>query len=119
MKYLKQLLIILAFSLAGELLQTVIPLPIPAAIYGFILLFLALLTGLLKAEAIEKTAAFLIGIMPVLFVAPAVNILSYFDVIVPSLVPVTVIVVVSTVVVFGVAGLVTQALSRKAGGENG
>ena len=118
MKYLKQLLIILAFSLAGELLQTVIPLPIPAAIYGFILLFLALLTGLLKPRHIDKTAAFLISIMPVLFVAPAVNLISYFDVIAPQLVPIAVIVVVSTVLVLGVSGLVTQALLKKEGNEN-
>lgn len=117
MKYLKQLLIILAFSLAGELLATLVPLPIPAAIYGFVLLFLALLTGLLKPEHIDQTAQFLIGIMPVLFVAPAVNLLSYFDVIAPSLVPITVIVLVSTFLVFAVAGYVTQWLTKKEGGK--
>lgn len=119
MRYLKQLLIILAFSLLGELLARVVPLPVPAAIYGFILLFVALLTGLLKPRHIDKTAEFLIGIMPVLFVAPAVNLLSYFDVIKPKLVPIAVIVVVSTVVVFGVAGLVTQCLLKKEGKKNG
>lgn len=119
MKYLKQLLIILAFSLAGELLQTLIPLPIPAAIYGLVLLFLALLTGLLKPERIADTADFLIGIMPVLFVAPAVNILAYFDVIAPKLVSIAVITLVSTFVVFAVSGHVTQLLRRKEDRENG
>lgn len=119
MKYLKQLLIILAFSLAGQFLQTVIPLPIPAAIYGLVLLFLSLQTGLLKPEKIQETADFLISIMPVLFVAPAVNILAYFDIIAPKLVPITVIVVVSTFVVFAVAGYVTQLLRRKEGREDG
>lgn len=118
MKYLKQLLIILAFSLVGELLASVVPLPVPAAIYGFILLFVALLSGLLKPSHIDKTAEFLISIMPVLFVAPAVNLLSYFDVIAPRLVPIAVIVAVSTVAVFGVAGLVTQLLIRKGGSRN-
>ena len=81
MKYLKQLLIILAFSLAGEALQALIPLPIPAAIYGIVLLLIALCTGVLKAQAISDTAHFLIGIMPLLFVAPAVNILKNWGVI--------------------------------------
>ena len=45
MKYVKQLLIILAFTLVGEVLARVIPFPIPAAIYGFVLLFVALCTG--------------------------------------------------------------------------
>ena len=83
MKYLKQALIILAFTLAGELLAKAIPLPIPAAIYGFILLFTALCTGLLKPSAIDKTADFMISLMPLLFVAPAVGILEYFDILAP------------------------------------
>ena len=113
MKYIPQFLYILSFSFIGEVLQAAIPLPIPAAIYGFVLLFLTLCTGLLKPEHIDETASFLIGIMGIMYVAPAVNILAYYDVIAPSLVPVCVIVLSSTVVVFGVAGLVTQWLRRK------
>ena len=113
MNYIKQILIILAFTLVGEVLQAVIPLPVPAAIYGFVLLFLALCTGLLKEEHVADTADFLIRIMGVLFVAPAVNLLSYFDLIAENWVSITTIVVVSTVCVFAVSGLVTQALTRK------
>ena len=40
MKYLTQFFWILLFCALGELLQAVIPFPIPAAIYGLVLLFL-------------------------------------------------------------------------------
>ena len=119
MKYLKQLLLILLFSFAGELLQTLIPLPIPAAIYGLVLLLVALCTGLLKPDKIKDTANFLISIMPLLFVAPAVNILQYWGVIAPDLGAILVIVVVSTFLVFMVAGLVTKLLLKKGGEDNG
>ena len=119
MKYLSQFCILLGFALLGEALQKLIPLPIPASVYGLVLLFLALCTGLLKPEHIEETASFLVGIMGIMYVAPAVNILAYYDVIAPQLVPVCVIVLTSTVVVFAVAGLVTQWLRRKGGAENG
>ena len=119
MKYIKQLLIILAFSLLGEFLATVLPLPIPAAIYGLVLLFFALCTGLLKPEAISDTANFLIGIMPVLFVAPGVRLPQYWGIIKADLVPICVIVVSSTFVVFAVSGLVTKALLKKGGEDNG
>ena len=119
MKYIKQILVILAFSFVGEVLAGVIPLPVPGAIYGFVLLFAALCTGLLKEETIRETANFLISVMGILFVAPAVNILSYYNVIAPALVPICVIVVSSTVVVFAVAGLVTQWLRRKGGSQDG
>lgn len=119
MKYIKQLMWILAFSGIGELLQAVIPLPIPAAIYGLVLLLTALCTGLLKAEKIADTARFLIAIMPLLFVAPAVSILGSWAVIAPNVVAILVIMCVSTVIVFAVAGLVTKLLLGKEARNNG
>ena len=119
MNYLKQLLILLAFSGLGELLAWVIPLPIPAAIYGLVLLFVALCTGIVKPAAIDKVANFLIQIMPVLFVAPAVKLLQYWGIIRDNLIPICVIVVSSTFVVFAVSGLVTKALLKRGGDGNG
>ena len=113
MKYLTQLLYILLFTGLGELLESVIPLPIPAAIYGLVLLLIALCTGILKPEKIADTARFLITVMPLLFVAPAVNILRYWNIIRSEAVAICVIMVVSTVVVFSVSGLVTKALLKK------
>ena len=113
MKYLKQLFLIGTFSMVGELLAAVVPLPVPAAIYGLVLLFLSLLCGLIKLEQVSDTAHFLIGIMPLFFVAPTVKLLGYWDVIAPALVPICVVLVTSTIVVFVVAGLVTQALCKK------
>ena len=119
MKYLKQLLIILVFTALGELLAYLIPLPIPAAIYGLILLLTALCTGLLKPVHIDHTARFLTGLLPLLFVAPTVRLLSYWGVIAPALIPICVIVTLSTVLVFWVAGWVTGLFLRKEDEENG
>lgn len=116
MKYIKQVLIILCFSLTGQVLEQLIPLPVPAAIYGFSLLFLALCAGILKQEQIQEAADFLIHRIGILFVAPAVNILAYYDVIAPQLANVCVVVVLSTALVFAVSGWVTQWLQKK--GEN-
>lgn len=118
MKYFPQFMIILAFSLIGELLQTLIPLPIPASIYGFVLLFLALYTGLLKPEKVSVAADWLISVIPVLFIAPAANILVHFDVIAPELGGIVAVVVASTLVVFAVAGTVTRLLLKKEDKEN-
>ena len=118
MQYFKQILIILAFTALGELLSWVIPLPIPAAIYGLVLLLIALCTGLLKPEKISDTARFLLSIMPFLFVAPAVNILKYWSIIQNNLLAVCVIILVSTFLVFAVSGLVTKLLTKKGGDSN-
>ena len=81
MKYIPQFLYILSFSFIGEVLQAAIPLPIPAAIYGLVLLLIALATGLLKVQQVESAANWLISIMPILYVPICVKILEYWGVI--------------------------------------
>ena len=119
MKYLKQTLIILLFCLAGEFLAYVIPLPVPAAIYGIVLLFLALCLGILKLPQVAETAHYLISIMPLFFVAPTVKLLSYWGVIAPALIPICTVLITSTIIVFAVAGLVTQWIRNREEKKNG
>ena len=120
MKYLPQFLYILLFTLLGEVLQAVIPLPIPAAIYGLVLLLIALSTGLLKEEKVADASNFLISIMPILYIPACVRILEYWGVISQNLAAILTVCVVSTVLVFAVSGWVTQwMLKGKEGKDNG
>ena len=66
MKHLRQFLIILLFSFLGEGLKALLPLPVPASIYGLVLLFAALELGIIKLSAVEDAGKFLIEIMPVM-----------------------------------------------------
>ena len=116
MKYLKQFGIILSISFLGELLSRVLPLPIPASIYGLVLLLLGLRTGLIPCGAVRETAVFLIEIMPLLFIPAAVGLLESWNVLRPVLVPFLVISVCSTFLVLLASGRVTQAILRKRGG---
>ena len=117
MKYVKQVLIILAFTALGELLAAVIPFPIPAAIYGLVLLLIALGTGVLKTGHVKETSDFLISIMPILYVPICVRILEYWGVISQNAAAIVTITVVSTFLVFAVSGLVTQALMKRKEGK--
>lgn len=56
MKFLKQFGIILVFSFIGELLNHVLPLPVPASIYGIILMFTCLKLGFFPLSEIEETS---------------------------------------------------------------
>ena len=116
MKFLKQFLLILTFSFAGEVLHALIPMQIPASIYGLVLLFLALLTGRVKMEQVRECAKFLIAVMPLMFIPAGVGLLESWGDLKQILIPVCVIVAVSTVLVMGISGLVTQKVmenSRK------
>lgn len=112
MKYLKQFGIIIFISFIGELLHSLIPLPVPASIYGLVLMLLALMSGRLHLSDVKETAAFLIEIMPVMFIPAAVGLMDSWDTIRPQLLPYIVITVVSLVAVMAVAGRVTQAVLR-------
>ncbi len=114
MKYLKELSIILLFSLAGEVCQALIPLPIPASIYGMVLLLAAFLLKLLKVEAVEKTGNFLVSLFPLLFVAPAVGLMVHWALLRDNLLQIAIVVVLSTALTFGISGMLAK-LVRKGG----
>ena len=115
MKYLTQFLIIMGFTLLGEALQRLIPLPIPASVYGLTLLFLALCLKIVKVEQVKETGGFLTSILPILFVSPAVGIVEDWGLIADRLVPIVLILVGSTVASFGISGRVAQAILKKEG----
>ena len=117
MKYLSQFLIILGFTLSGEALQRLIPLGIPASVWGLALLFAALCLGLIKLEQVKEAGGFLTSILPILFVAPAVGIAENWGLIAPRLLPILLLLLSSTVLTFGIAGRVTQRLSKKGGDQ--
>ena len=120
MKYIRQLLVILAVSFVGEVLHALLPLPVPASIYGLVLMFLLLCTGILKLHHVKETAQFLLDIMPLMFIPAGVGLVTSWDVLQPILLPAAVIVLVVTVVVMAVTGHVTQlVMGLKGGKRNG
>ena len=112
-----QFSIILLISLAGEALSFLIPLPIPASIYGILLLFLLLCTGALRVESVKEVSSFLIAIMPIMFIPAGVGLLESFGLLLPALPAYAVITIVSTLAVMAVSGLATQAVIRRKPGE--
>ena len=110
MKYIRQFVIILFISFIGEALKYVLPLPIPASIYGLVLMFVLLETKVLKVEAVQDAGKFLIEIMPMMFIPAGVGLLNACDTLKPVLIPIIVILFVSTIVVMGVSGKVTQTM---------
>ena len=112
MKYLKQLLVILCVSFAGELLYHFLPLPVPASIYGIVLMLAGLMSRIIPLESVKETGMFLIEIMPVMFISPAAGVIDIADQIRGRWLIYLVMIVVSTAVVMGVSGSVTQALER-------
>ena len=113
MKYVKEIMWIIAFTFLGELLNTLLPLPVPAGVYGMILLLIALVTGIVKLPEVEGAGNFLLDTMTMMFIPAAVGIMSAIDILLPVLLPYLVIIVVSTVLVMIVTGLTATAILRR------
>ena len=90
-----------------------IPLPIPGSIYGLILMFVLLLTKVIKVEHVKETGEFLIEIMPLMFIPAGVGLLDSVQEAESILVPLTVITVISTVFVMVATGCVAQSIIRR------
>ena len=113
MKYLRQLLIILIFSFIGEVLHSLIPIQVPASIYGLVLLFIALLTGIIQLPQVKEAAKYLIEIMPLMFIPAAVGLLEAWNIIQSVWLQYLAVTAVSTVFVMAIAGRATQYMIRR------
>lgn len=123
MKYMKQIGVISTIAFIAELLHFVIPLPIPASVYGTAILFFCLCFGVIKLEMVADVADWILSIMPIFFIAPTVGLIEAFGDIKGKVIPLVLICFVSTVVVTAVTGLTAQGILRlrkekKGGKEN-
>lgn len=112
MKYIRQFCVILLITFLGELLHFMIPIPIPASIYGIVILFAGLLSGIIPLDSVRETGLFLVEIMPVMFIPAAVGLIDSWEMISGSLLKYAVVIVITTAGVMAVAGRVTQRMIR-------
>lgn len=112
MRFIKQFAIIMAISFIGEILNYFIPLPVPASIYGLVLMFAALKFKIFKVDSVKEAGGFLLDVMPLMFVPPVIAILDNLEVLKANWWKFLVVGVVSTVFVMVVTGLVTQWIIR-------
>ena len=110
MKYLHEAVIIAAVTFAAEIIKFFIPLPVPASIYGLILLFVLLKSGVVKLEQIEHVGGLLL-------VPASVSFLTVLDTIQEVLLPVLIMGFVGTSAVMMITGRTAQALVRRGGKE--
>ena len=112
MKYLKQLSILFAFTFISEILNQIIPLPIPASIYGLVFLFLCLEFKIIKIDQIKDTADFLLAILPIMFVPSSVGFIKALPLMKKYGIQFLIIGVSTTFLVMIVSGLITQLILR-------
>ena len=115
MSYIFQFCRILAVCFLGEILANLLPFPIPASVYGLVLLLIALKTGVFRLDQVRDAGKFLISIMSMLFIPAAVGVMELWDDLGAMLIPCIIATVPITMFVMGVTGIVTQNVQRRIG----
>lgn len=112
MKYVFQFLRIIGVCFIGEVLAEALPLPIPASVYGLVLMLVMLRTGLYRLEQVRETGMFFVSILTIFFIPAAVGVMEQWDVLVAIIFPCVIATLLITALVMGVTGRFTQWIHR-------
>lgn len=110
MKLLYQFGVIMTVTFLGEVLRAVLPLPVPASIYGLLIMLFCLCAKVIKLNQVKLAADFLIDIMPPMFIPSAVGLITVWADLKEIVVPVMMIIVITTIFVMICTGKVSQGI---------
>ena len=113
MKLIREVLWIIFFTFVGEILNASLPLPVPAGVYGLILMLIFLMRGIIRLDEVEQAGNFLLETMSIMFLPAAVGIMTVSKLLLPVLFPYMVIILFSTFLVMAVTGLSAEFILRK------
>ena len=113
MKLLRQFLIILIICFTGEVLSKVVHIPLPGSIIGMILLFICLISGIIKLEMIAEISKFLLDHLAFFFIPAGVGLLAYVGILKKNLLPILVICFITTFLVMIVTGWTVQLIKQQ------
>ena len=115
--FIGQLFLIWLIYAASEWIVKILYLPIPGSVFGMMLLFFLLLSGVLKVTYIEKAASFLMKHLAFFFIPFAVGLMNYGQLIKTSGIQLLIMIAVSTVIGMVLTSGLTQVLTGKAGAK--
>lgn len=112
MKYLKEIAIIFGVTMAGEVFNLLLPLPVPAGVYGLFILLGLLCSGLVKLSDVCATGELLLDLMPLMFIPASAGLIESVGELKAVLIPFLIISVLSTLIVMGVTGKTTELVLK-------
>ncbi len=112
MDVIVQLGVIFAVCLAGEVLSALLPFTFPASVSSMVLLLVLLLARAVRPRQIGQTSDFLLANMPLFFIPSCVGILKYLDTLLDNILPIALICIGTTPLVFFVTGHTVQLAIR-------
>lgn len=114
---LEYLTLILACQLIGEFAVSTANIPFPGPVAGMILLFIFLLIKGEVPEELSTVAGALLNNLSLMFVPAGVGVMVHFDLLGTDAVPLSIALVVSTLLTIVITALVMMLLNKKVAAE--
>lgn len=108
-----QIAVLYGIYLLGEWIQDVLSLFVPGSVIGLILLFTALQTNLFNVRWIEEGASFFVRHLTLFFIPATVGVMEYYGMFAGKGILLIVIVLLSTILVMGSAGFISQWMIQR------
>ena len=112
MKLIKQFTIIFSIYSISDIFCKSLKLPIPANVIGMFILFILLITGIIKESHIDKASDILISNMALLFVPATLAIMEEYKYIKEYVIPFLIICIFMVIVIMVSTGLIAQYLEK-------
>lgn len=114
LKYFTSAIIILACLFAGKLISYAFNLAFPSAIFGMLILFSLLMTGIIKHHSVLACSTPLLKYMPLLFIPTLVGLIEHLGLLKDNLMIISLSVISSCIITLAVVGLIFQKLNKSA-----
>jgi holin-like protein len=105
MKIMLQTGIVFGLCWISRIIARFLPFDFPASIIALFLVFLMLLTGLLRLEHVREKSDFLLSNMAFFLIPSSVNVINYLGLVKENVLELILVCVFSTVITFGVTAL--------------
>ncbi len=110
--FLNGITILLAYQLVGEITSRLLQLPVPGPVIGMILLFLTLLLRGSLEKTLDSAATALLSHLSLLFVPAGVGVVVHLDLIGDEWLPISIALVLSTLITLAATALIMLAIKR-------
>lgn len=110
MKMMYQIGLLFGVCLLGQVVSVFLPISFPGSVLSMIILFLLLFFRVIKVDHIQQKADFLLKNMSFFFIPAGIGILSSFDLIRSSILPLITVIIVTTILTFGATALTVQGV---------
>jgi len=112
MNFLNGITLLLIYQLAGETSVLLLRIPVPGPVLGMVMLFLTLAFRGKSSASLDSASSALLSHLSLLFVPAGVGMIVHFDRIIHEWLPISVALVLSTVITMAASAIIMLASSR-------